>query len=163
MKYIFLDLDGVCNSSVFFREYLREQDMDTEILVCSHPLLIDPKVVKLLNNLVEKSGAQVIFSSTWRDRFPPDHITRIFKDSGATFSITGRTPDLSEGGVKVPRGNEVEAFLYSLPEAPESFVILDDKDDSDFLQLKNNLVLTNTNCGLTFADAERALQILNGV
>lgn len=66
-KYIFLDIDGVLNSMDWFKEN-RETSDYTEI---------DPEKVKLLKEIVDKTGAEIILSSTWRELAAhdskPDH------------------------------------------------------------------------------------------
>src|SRR5271157_4408581 len=135
-KLIFLDIDGVLNSAAYGASdyYLNAtKDMsDAEVMLIAHHLHIDPFAVELLNKLVERSGAEVILSSTWRGKYPPDAMTEMLHGRGARFKIAANTPALfgkKFGSPRIPRGKEIAAYLRNLPEQPEAFVILDDHDD----------------------------------
>lgn len=166
MKYIFLDIDGVFNSSDYGESefYLLSTAglTDAEIMLTHHHHHLDPKAIALFNDLVKRSGAEVILSSTWRGRYSPEEMTKMLKDRGAEFEIKESTPILF-GKVysnRIPRGKEIAHFLSLLEKKPESFVILDDHDD--MIHLKPFLVQTSMQHGLTQDDVEKALKILNG-
>ena len=62
-KIVFLDIDGVLNSELHYVEKSQQQLAD-EI---GYPLSeISRSAVSLLNQIVEKTGAKVVISSTWR-------------------------------------------------------------------------------------------------
>lgn len=165
MKYIFLDIDGVFNSTDYCNsiEYLTETSgmSDAEIMLIAHYTHLDPKAIKLFDDLVERSGATVILSSTWRVRYSVDEMNKMLQERGAKFQIVESTPVLfGKLSSRIPRGKEIAAFLKQLKKQPESFVILDDHDD--MLHLKPQLIQTNPRHGLTQDDVEKALKILNG-
>lgn len=166
MKYIFLDIDGVLNSSeyVMSMPYLLETAgmSDAEVMLIAHHTHLDPLAIKILNDLVKRSGAEVILSSTWRGKYSPAEMTKMLKDRGGEFEIKDSTPILfgKINSNRLPRGKEIVAFLQRLEVQPESLVILDDHDD--MLHLKPLLVQTNIKVGLTTDDVEKALEILNG-
>ena len=56
-KIIFLDIDGVLNSIDYF-EHTKH---------CKGYSEINPKKVKLLKEIVDRTGAEIVLSSTWRD------------------------------------------------------------------------------------------------
>lgn len=165
MKYIFLDIDGVLNSEDYGRSefYLISTAglSDAEIMLTYHHHHLDPKAIQILNDLVKRSGAEVVLSSTWRGRYSPEEMTAMLKDRGGDFEIKEATPKLfGKISARIPRGKEIEHFLKLLEKQPESFVILDDHDD--MLHLMPHLVLTDMEHGLTTDDVEKALKILNG-
>lgn len=165
MKYIFLDIDGVFNSSEYDKSerYLLETVgmSDAEIMLIAHHTHIDPEAVKVFNDLVARSGAVVVLSSTWRAKYSVDEMNEMLKGRGATFKVSAATPILfGKLSARIPRGKEIAHFLRLLETPPESFVIIDDHDD--MLQLKKNLVQTNVKFGITKDDVEKALKILNG-
>jgi hypothetical protein len=136
MKLIFLDIDGVLN-----RNGNRPPN------VCE----IEENPLSLLSDLIRRSGAEVILTSSWR----------------LTTDEPWREP-LLRGGVSVAdqtarlngnnRRREVELYLES--HAPvESFVILDDQAGR-WGKLKNNCVHINPKVGLTEANVAQALKIL---
>lgn len=166
MKIIFLDIDGVFNSAEYHNSerYLIETAgmSDAEIMLIAHHTHLDPLSIKVFNDLVKRSGAEVILSSTWRGRYSAAEMTLMFKERGGDFYIKESTPILfgKVNSSRIPRGKEIDAYLNSLKEKPESFVILDDHDD--MLHLKPFLVQTNVKTGITLEDVEKALKILNG-
>jgi len=165
MKYIFLDIDGVFNSSDYSRsiEYLTETAgmSDAQIMLIAHHTHLDPKAIKVFDDLVERSGATVILSSTWRWKYSVDEMNEMLKGRGAKFTIAAATPILfGKISSRIPRGKEIAEFIKVLPEVPESFVIIDDHDD--MLHLKTNLVQTDPKHGITPDDVEKALKVLNG-
>ena len=166
MKIIFLDIDGVCNSNNYFSspEYLKESggSSDALVMLVNHHWHLDPKAIALVNQLVDKSGAEVVISSTWKSKYSEEEFNKMFSERGATFKVVGRTPHLygRKFSEDVPRGREIKAYLDALSEQPESFVILDDRDDMN--QLFKFLVKTNYTNGLAQYHVDRALKILNG-
>jgi hypothetical protein len=166
MKLIFLDIDGVLNSSQYIRseEYRMETlgMSDAEVMLIAHHTHLDPKALLILNDLVLWSGAEVVLSSTWRAKYSPEDLTEMMRQRGATFKISDSTPVLhgKVNSSRIPRGKEIEAYLAKLEVQPEAYVILDDHDD--MLNLKKFLVLTSIKVGITSDDVEKALKILNG-
>lgn len=57
MKIIFLDIDGVLNSMDYF-EKVKDNDGYTDINL---------EKVKLLKEIVDRTGAEIVLSSTWRE------------------------------------------------------------------------------------------------
>ena len=165
MKYIFLDIDGVFNSADYGRseEYLLETAgmSDAEIMLIAHHTHLDRKAIQIFNDLVKRSGAEVVLSSTWRGKYSPEEMTKMLKDRGAEFEIKEATPILfGKISSRIPRGKEIAHFLKMLEKQPEAFVILDDHDD--MIHLKPFLIQTSMETGLTQDDVEKALKILNG-
>jgi histidinol phosphatase-like enzyme len=165
MKIIFLDIDGVLNSDVYDQsDYYKKATAGMsgyEVIEKAHHLQLDPDAIKLMNELVERSGAEVVLSSTWREKYTPEQMTDMLKGRGATFKISASTPILfGKLSSRIPRGKEIGEYLFKLKEWPESFVIIDDHDD--MLKLKSNLVQTHVKFGLTKEIVEKALKILNG-
>lgn len=164
MKVIFLDIDGVLNSEASMRDFgIRNTWNDNP-----HPMHIE-----WLNMIVEKTGAKVVISSTWRTSGSPHMFGRLLYLLGFIGEVIDRTPNLD-----TERGTEIKSWLFShidkldrcknLQWAPswmepiESFVILD--DDDDMLELSaTNLVLIKDGTGLQEEHALKAIEILNGV
>lgn len=165
MKIIFLDIDGVLNSGAYVTsDYYKEATAgmsDAEIMLIAHHLHLDPLAIEILNDLVKRSGAEVVLSSTWRAKYSVDEMNEMMKGRGANFKISAATPILfGKLSARIPRGKEINHYLKLLETQPEAFVIIDDHDD--MLNLKSNLIQTNVKFGLTKDDVEKALKILNG-
>ena len=156
MKAVFLDVDGVLNyigcpfkiGSIYF---------------------VDDKKLKLLKQLIDRTGAKVVLSSTWRigwfdlNNDAPDSmnardfITLERKCHEHGIAFMSMTPIL-----QAPRGEEIVAWLHRWKGQPvESFVILD--DDNDMQPYMDKLVQTDATRGLTQEDIDRACKILGEV
>lgn len=166
MKYIFLDIDGVLNSSKYVTsDYYKQITAgltDAQVMLTHHHLHLDPEALKLINDLVKRSGAKVILSSTWRGKYSCAEMTEMMKSRGGDFEISDATPVLfgKVHSSRIPRGKEIGHFLRLLEEWPEAYVILDDHDD--MLTHKEFLIHTDVKVGVTQDDVEKALKILNG-
>jgi len=106
MKVIFLDIDGVlnCHKTPNPREL---------------PYIVDPKLLKRLLRLLQRTRAKVVLSSTWR--YDPAGLFSA-KYWGIPFIDT--IPDMP----KQPRCKEVLAWLKAHPHV-KRFVVIDDEDD----------------------------------
>lgn len=166
MKYIFLDIDGVLNSTKYVTsDYYKQATAgmsDAEVMLIAHHLHLDPEAIKLVNDLVKRSGAKVILSSTWRGKYSCEEMTEMMKGRGAEFEISDATPALfgKVHSSRIPRGKEIGHYLRLLEDWPEAYVILD--DHNDMLSHLPYLVRTDVRVGLTQDDVEKALKILNG-
>ena len=163
-KIIFLDCDGVLNSEeVAFKirieginsngygGFFQEPTEPTHANVCFGQELVDN-----LKEIVEKTGAKIVISSTWR----VTHRWQTFPKMLAIYGfdnaeVIGATPKLP-----TKRGYEIQQWLKEHPEVT-NYVILD--DDNDMLKEQSaNFVKTSMYRGLSKEDAEKAIKILNG-
>lgn len=152
MKIIFLDFDGVLNSSKF---------MHAEYNAGRGGGLIDKldsEAVNVLNEVVKRTNAKIVVSSTWRLGRTRPELQAILNRSGfvgVVIDKTGTEPDRE-------RGNQIQKWLddnkdfYDI----ESFVIVD--DCSDMAHLMHRLVQTRFEDGLTPEYVERIITMLNG-
>ena len=163
-KVIFLDIDGVLNSNFWNADHQRE---------ISDGKYIDTEKVKLLSELVKKSGASIILHSGWRFWFGVDlkplrpeaeYLTSLLVKEG--ISVAGMTPNLTTEEIRRSKrfskvkADEILTWLKDHPDT-ERWVVLDN------LELHNNSVakcqvMTDAEQGLTEVDVENALKILSG-
>lgn len=155
MKIVFLDFDGVLNN---FGDGFDDRVAGSSTLAREH---LDPTNVGNLNDLIARTGAKVVVSSSWRILDPIEELIRILRHHGFNGEAIGVTPRLHRTPEGEPRyrGHEIQAWIDDQEEKPLSFVILD--DSSDMAHLMERLVKTNNQLGLTPADVERAIEILN--
>lgn len=149
MKLIFLDIDGVMNHENF---------NDRSRLHHGHAFC--PVAVQNLREIIKRTGAKIILSSTWRRGMHQIEIRELFSNYDLDQYVLGKTGIL-ENQI---RGNEIKELLDGCDEDfVESFVILDDDDDMG--ELLPFLVLTTgadgIRVGLMAEQRERAIQILN--
>lgn len=164
MKVIFLDVDGVLNSEDDLMIY-REKNGITGCILYDE---VEDRPLKLLKELVDKSGAKIVLSSTWRygharmkdkDIFGGTLYKKIVdRLKEYDMEIYDVTPRLF--GKK--RGDEIRDWLQHSTEKIERFVILD--DDADMCEfVETNLVKTTYKTGLTQEHVDKALEILHAI
>ncbi len=157
MKIVFLDFDGVINSRKWFNSLHDKSKEDALILVESDEIF-DPSAVELINQLIEKTEAKVVVSSSWRINHTLEELNKILKEFGARFEAIDVTLRLYK-----ERGIEIQTYLDYLSsknENVESFVIID--DDSDMAHFRNtkHFVKTTFQDGFTEWHLEEALKVL---
>ena len=151
MKLIFLDIDGVLNSVAFWNtRYVRGGSQ------------IDPEAVAYLNELTDKTGANLVISSAWRHRGIRE-MRRILRENKVRAPVVGLTPNReyrARGPLYISpgRGAEIAAWLKASRRTVDRFVILD--DDNDMGDLMHRLVRTDYQIGLTPTDTARAYDLL---
>ena len=143
MKIIFLDIDGVLNTSSTLPN---NSVSSSEIL---NPR-IETALIEKVNKIVEKTGAEVVLSSSWRCGYNLKQIEKLFKERGARFDLNNKTPVLV-----YERDQEIRQWLSN--NVVESFVILDDMASAGN-GFEDNFILISD--GLTDANMEQAINIL---
>lgn len=156
MRVIFLDIDGVLNNvNTCQISGVWNQSKDTFMVPT------EPDCVNAFNNLVQRSGAKVVISSSWRAFADWTQLGPALERSGLVCDIIGETPLPADSRSRVDaeagtyeRGMDIWCYLVDHPEVME-FVILDDGDDA--WKLRAALVLTDPIYGLTASDVEQAM------
>jgi hypothetical protein len=151
MKLVFLDFDGVMNDYAWLGGPW-----------CASRL--DPKLVVRLNAIVERTGAKVVVSSSWRHGTEVDALRAILVQAGFRGEVIDKTPVLAHWFNGVPwlvRGHEIQAWLGCCADPVESFVILD--DDADMAMLLPWLVRTFCEAGMQDAEVEAAVAVLGAL
>lgn len=141
MRVLFLDIDGVLNST---RTCVAHGGYPMEL---THTEAFDWVAIKLLQRLCDSSGIQVVLSSAWR-------LTHDYKDVAKAFDlpIIDRTPSLLGC-----RGDEIQHWLDNHVEVT-NYAILD--DDPDMLESQEpHFIHTRGSEGMTWADFSRLCQI----
>lgn len=156
MKLVFLDFDGVLNTTT---------DPDTSNLDPDEYLYgsvrwgaaqFSKKRVGHLNEILVRTDSLVVLSTSWREVHPQRELVEMLELNAFYGSVIGCTPTLRSGqlGRKVHRHDEIAEYVRLV--SPEAYVIL---DDMDMGPLNNHLVKTN---GLSKVHIEKAVRILNG-
>ena len=158
---LFLDIDGVLNSHVWFINRIKSHG-DEDDSMRQHKLsMIDPDAVKYLNDFVDETKCKVVLSSTWRLNTPISEMTELLEEKGATFKIDSATISLQDR--YSVRGNEILAWIKNHIEDYHEFnryVIFD--DDSDMLLWQvNNFFKCDGHVGLTPRVCYRAARYLS--
>ena len=156
-KIIFLDIDGVLNS-MELSDKLEERDMEPFMGID-----VDEDNLEQLRYIVEKTGAQIVLSSSWRhawhEKGPMIRVGRALDQAMASYGlkIISKTKHLHKGN----RSLEVKDWMRG--KRIRSFVILDDTDyDWEEYSLGEHWVRTSfMEGGLTRELAGKAVDILN--
>lgn len=164
---IFLDLDGVLNSAASVKNSVLTPPSEA----------LDRTCITVLNEIVRRTKAQVVISSSWRLLHPLAEIRRALQANGydgdgdgnwdewGDGAIIGATPDLGIlPGRCPPRGYEIWAWLEShisevAPRYP-GLVILDDCDAGDMALMEQYHIQTDPLIGLTPAHIKPACKLL---
>ena len=157
MKIIFLDIDGVLNSD----RYDREQGI-------YEAGIIDVSRVALIKEIIDKTDAKVVLTSTWRHHWDKDEAKRdrLGKEIDDAFKkynveIYDKTPRL---GMFTDRADEILTYMENAQGEIKAFVIVDDSmyrwDD-----LSPFFVQTNPKIGygLEKHHVDKIVELLNGV
>jgi hypothetical protein len=149
-KILFLDFDGVLNYTEFLSNLPRRSIAKVQSIEWWTECL-DPSRVQLVNEIVEKTGAEVVISSSWRHAHQPIGLQAFLEYMGFAYKIIGVTP---RGWGD--RRDEIRQWLQE--NGADRFVILDDDDDAS---IDGHFVQTNMETGLTPEHAQKAIEILN--
>lgn len=155
-KVIFLDLDGVLNSRI----YDRERDWKEQTY-------IDETRLPILKRIVDETGAEIVFSSTWREHWDKDpekldedgkYIVGCFGRYG--LKISAKTPQIS---LRLGDRSSEIAFYLDMAGDIDGYVILDDEVFDWTDKMRRHLVKTSAilGRGLDEEAAEKAIAILN--
>mgnify|MGYP003480839581 FL=1 len=146
MKVIFLDFDGVLNSSEFI--------WAADERGAGH---IDPDRVRRVNRIIEATGAVIVVSSAWRILYPIETLTEFLVGKGFVgriYDVTDTMSGTNEGGF---RGGQITRWLKANPVT--RYVVIDDSEDAGFGHDTN---FVHTHEGIEDADVEVAICILGG-
>ena len=148
MKVLFLDIDGVLNSSnwyknrphKFLKDNPEESDWECEL---------DPAAILVFKKLVhDVPDLQIVISSTWRLNYELSEFKRRFSQmlSIEPSRVIDKTPRLN-----TIRGLEIQDWLSRNPQVTK-FAIID--DDSDMGDLMDNLFKTTWAEGIKMEHAK---------
>jgi hypothetical protein len=161
---LFLDFDGVLNSSAFFVRrgpYPKETEFtrrESEIYD------LDPEAVARLNKVIKVTRCDIVVSSTWRLGRKMIDLREILGAKGFRGRIVGKTPDSYRSrvfGVKHLRAHDIAAYLRCLSTTFEQphFAIVDDDTDAG-VGYEKRFVKTDVMHGLLDEDADKLIAIL---
>lgn len=139
MTVIFLDFDGVMTT--------RKTRYDN----------FDPECTKRLQEILDKTGAKIVVSSTWRINKDLVFLKKLFEEWGINpDDVIGLTPRFSGKG----RGTEITAWLDK--NLVDNYIVIDD-DSFDIPPHLERLVHTKTDIGLQDVDRDLAITKLGKI
>ena len=154
MKIIFLDFDGVMDTAYYDHVLSKEGLSGND----SFGSVFDPNCVKNLKEIIDKTGADIVVSSSWKYFMTYKDFLDMWEYRCLPGFVTDVTPTPT---VRRNRGDEIDAWLQEC-DVECQYVIIDDLDESNFNehQLQRLLVVNPFN-GIDEEIAERAIEILN--
>ena len=162
---IFLDFDGVLNSSEFAAHLYRNNESAQDEKGLD---LFDPQTIDCMNRIVDATGAKIVVTSSWR-YLGLAKLQELWKERGLHGEIIGMTSLhvvdelilekglewLEEEMNNSPRSEEIAHWLKSY-NIKANYVILDDLPmPKDF---QPHAVQVNPKVGLTDIEVKQAIQ-----
>eukprot|EP00397_Hematodinium_sp_SG-2012_P028081 GEMP01029545.1.p1 GENE.GEMP01029545.1~~GEMP01029545.1.p1 ORF type:complete len:242 (+),score=40.46 GEMP01029545.1:70-726(+) len=142
MSIVFLDVDGVLNSTYGFNRSINRDKSE------------------LVAQLLDRSGASIVVSSSWRS--PPHRrrtLLRVLEEHGISMcKCVGQTPEIDF----MNRSNEISMWLDEHPSVTR-YCVLDDYDFDWSDRVAPHVVEIDETKGVTQADIERALTVLSAL
>ena len=159
MKVIFLDFDGVITTK------------DSKWKLC-------PEKMAMLGDIIAATDAKIVISSSWRRTNLEDTISHITNPENPYVGenpfpyanrVIGITPRMfgfihphKDRHCKIPRGVEINAWIWQHLQEIDNYVILDDELDMLYTQ-RNHFVQTHPIFGLDRNEVDKAIIILNKI
>jgi hypothetical protein len=140
MKVIFLDIDGVLAT---VQEFLMdEKKFKKKNFVAQHvrfPYPFNNGCVKVFNEILLKTDAEIVLSSDWRRYWTLDQLDLIFRFNGVIKSpkdVTEIDP-VSMSWLEKNRANEIGKYLLNNRDIKQ-WVVIDDLNMSEFMKKTND-------------------------
>lgn len=154
MKIIFLDFDGVMDTSYYDHILSKEGKPGND----EYGTVFAPYCVQNLKRIIDKTGADIVVSSSWKYLMSYQDFLNMWNDRGLPGFVTDVTPNPID---RRNRGDEIDAWIEECRTECQ-YVIIDDLEANNFNKHQiPHLLIVNTFFGLDEDTAERAIQILN--
>ena len=159
MRIIFLDIDGVLNSSqsaaYWYRLYKRGLNPIPGAFMRVCPIAYS----NLLTILEKCPDVRIVLSSTWR--IHEDYKEKL-RDADVDPDVLGKIIDRTPIHLSSGRGNEINQWLENHPEVDDFIIIDDDSFDMQPYKEDKRFINTSTALGLTYFEVERIIKYFNG-
>ena len=142
VNVIFLDIDGVLNPYPNQRQNMEAGTEDTSVLK------LDSECMKVLRRIIEKTGAKLVLSSSWRCEewyggfASKENVERQLQEYG--MRLLDATPVLPV----YDRGKEILCYLQEHPEVEKFLILDDDRSVGWYEELKEHFLRTDPEVGL---------------
>jgi hypothetical protein len=144
MKVLFLDNDGViCLFNNWGGRFRKQKKYEGDLTTPNCPVEarfddFDKKAIKVLNRILEETGAEIVVSSDWRKKATLEELGQYYLDQGITKAPIDFTPeykDIDDEGLRFrwrrdryseqERAAEIKSWLKDHPEITH-WVAVDD-------------------------------------
>lgn len=151
-KVIFLDFDGVMDTMKYVL-YLTKHNLPEKD---EFGVLFDPECIAALKHIIDKTNAEVVISSSWKDYMDLEQLKIMWEKRHLPGIPVDTTPSIS-----THREEEINAWLNQCSE-PCQYVIIDDWPHERFSKIHiTHLISTDGFDGLTMSLANKSIHILN--
>lgn len=154
VKIIFLDFDGVMDTSYY------DLILHKNGLPGNDPFgtVFDPNCVLNLKEIIDKTGADIVVSSSWKHFMTYKDFLDMWEYRGLPGFVTDVTPTPP---IRRNRGDEIDAWLEDCREECR-YAIIDDLDGSNFNANQiEHLFVVNPYWGLDEDTAKRVVDHLS--
>jgi len=147
MSIIFLDIDGVlATHKQYMMNRKKFQDKNPNAKELRIPYPFDPKCVKIFNEILDETGADIVLSSDWKLHYSLEDIDKIFKFNGVNKSPVDTTinEDASMGNQTMNRAFQIGEYVTR--NNITNYVVIDDLNVGKYMVItneENKFVLTN--------------------
>ena len=145
MMLIFLDIDGVLNSTTGKEPYVFD---------------IEVEKLKLLKQLIDDSGSSGVVITSDRKYSKVDMVDKTKAFDQFEIFIVGEIRRPNQDDLEDNRGKQIMDYLSSSKEDIDRIVILDDNDDGISNFFEEEFILVNRFFGLNDSVYQKALEIL---
>lgn len=149
-KVLFLDFDGVMVTD----RYQAQLTASDSPLRDSFGAKFDPVCVQFLRQIIDRTGADIVVTSSWKIKLESEGIRQMWRDRDLPGRVIGVTPDIDP----INRGNEIEAWLDMCGEYCR-YAIIDDSPFADFFNKEQLQFLFRVD-ERTGIDEETMLQVV---
>ena len=153
-KILFLDFDGVMVTD----RYQEQMMASNSPLQDCYGTKFDPVCVECLRQIVDKSGADIVVTSTWKMSKGLKGIQKMWEARSLPGKVIGITPDID----LIHRGDEIDAWLAEC-KANCRYAIIDDCPIQDFFneQQQQFLFKVDERTGLDESTMLNVVEYLN--
>lgn len=157
-KFIFLDFDGVMDTTHHCNWLYHEGQPEAD----RYGTVFDPDCIRNLEDIIERTDAEIVVTSSWKDVMSYEQILQMWKDRNLPGFVMDVAPTCSNH-----RGDEIASWLSIFTESSGgekySYVIIDDMGEADFNDDQlDHLVSVDFFYGLSEEAAQKAIEILGG-
>ena len=135
---LFLDIDGVlATHKQYMMNKKKFQDKNPVAKELRIPYPFDPKCVKVFNEILDATGADIVLSSDWREHFSLEDIDKIFK-----FNSVNKSPVDITISELASFGNQTMNRAFQIGEYVTrnnitNYVVIDDLNVGKYMVITN--------------------------
>jgi hypothetical protein len=138
MKVIFLDIDGVlATHKQYMMNRKKFQDKNSIAKELNIPYPFDPKCVKVFNQILDATDADIVLSSDWKLHFSLEDIDKIFKFNGVNKSPIDTTVNEDASMSNQTMNRTFQIGEYVTRNNITNYVVIDDLNVGKYMVITN--------------------------